>query len=30
MFVPLHDANRLKHIDLQYVTLALIAINVLV
>lgn len=30
MFVPLHDANRLKHIDLQYVTLGLIAANVLV
>jgi membrane associated rhomboid family serine protease len=30
MFVPLHDANRLKHIRLQYVTLALIAANMLV
>ena len=29
MFVPLHDANRLKHIDLQYVTLAIIVLNVL-
>lgn len=29
MFIPLHDANSLKHIRLQYVTLALIAINVL-
>ena len=29
MFIPLHDANRLKHIRLQYVTLALIAVNVL-
>ncbi len=28
MFVPLHDANSLKHIKLQYVTIALIAINV--
>ena len=28
MFIPLHDANALKHIRLQYVTLALIAINV--
>ncbi len=28
MFIPLHDANSLKHIRLQYVTLALIAINV--
>lgn len=30
MFVPLHDANQLKHIDLQYVTLGLIAANALV
>ncbi|WP_306119488.1 MULTISPECIES: rhomboid family intramembrane serine protease [unclassified Roseitalea] len=30
MFVPLHDANRLKHIDLQYVTLAIIVANVTV
>lgn len=30
MFIPLHDANSLKHIKLQYVTLALIATNVLV
>jgi membrane associated rhomboid family serine protease len=30
MFIPLHDANSLKHIRLQYVTLALIAANVLV
>lgn len=29
MFIPLHDANSLKHIRLQYVTLALIAANVL-
>ena len=28
MFIPLHDANNLKHIKLQYVTLALIGINV--
>jgi membrane associated rhomboid family serine protease len=28
MFIPLHDANSLKHIRLQYVTLAMIAINV--
>ncbi len=28
MFIPLHDANRLKHIHLQYVTLALILVNV--
>lgn len=30
MFIPLHDANSLKHIKLQYVTLSLIGINVLV
>ncbi|WP_421856983.1 rhomboid family intramembrane serine protease [Oricola sp.] len=30
MFIPLHDANTLKHIALQYVTLGLIAANVLV
>lgn len=30
MFIPLHDANSLKHIKLQYVTLGLIAANVLV
>ena len=30
MFIPLHDANSLKHIKLQYVTLGLIAINVAV
>jgi len=30
MFIPLHDANTLKHIKLQYVTLGLIAANVLV
>lgn len=30
MFIPLHDANSLKHIKLQYVTLTLIGINVLV
>lgn len=30
MFIPLHDANRLKHIDRQYVTLAIIALNVIV
>ena len=29
MFIPLHDANSLKYIRLQYVTLALIAVNVL-
>ncbi|WP_026479029.1 rhomboid family intramembrane serine protease [Ahrensia sp. 13_GOM-1096m] len=29
MFIPLHDANALKHIKLQYVTLTLIALNVL-
>ena len=30
MFIPLHDANSLKHIKLQYVTLGLIAANVIV
>lgn len=30
MFIPLHDANNLKHIKLQWVTWSLIAINVLV
>ncbi len=30
MFIPLHDANALKHIKLQYVTLGLIAANVIV
>ncbi|QPC85654.1 rhomboid family intramembrane serine protease [Mesorhizobium sp. NBSH29] len=30
MFIPLHDANSLKYIKLQYVTLALIAANVVV
>lgn len=29
MFIPLHDANRLKHIDRQYVTLSIIGLNVL-
>lgn len=28
MFIPLHDANTLKHIRLQYVTIALILVNV--
>jgi membrane associated rhomboid family serine protease len=30
MFVPLYDVNALKHIRLQYVTIGLIAVNVLV
>lgn len=30
MFVPLHDANQLRHIKAQFVTIALIAANVLV
>lgn len=30
MFIPLHDTNSLKHIKTQYVTISLIAINVLV
>jgi membrane associated rhomboid family serine protease len=29
MFIPLHDANRLRHIRLQYVTIGLIIANVL-
>ena len=28
MFIPLHDTNPLKRIDYQYVTVALIALNV--
>lgn len=30
MFIPLHDANSLKYIKVQYVTISLIAINVVV
>lgn len=30
MFIPLHDTNSLKNISRQYVTLSLIAINVLI
>jgi membrane associated rhomboid family serine protease len=30
MFIPLHDANSLQHIKLQYVTIGLIAANALV
>lgn len=30
MFIPLHDANSLKHIRMQYVTIGLIVANVLV
>jgi len=30
MFIPLHDANSLKHIRLQYITLGIIAANVIV
>ena len=30
MFIPLHDANSLKRIRLQYVTIGLIAVNVIV
>ena len=30
MFIPLHDANSLRHIRAQYVTIAIIAINVAV
>ena len=29
MFIPLHDANSLEHIERQYVTFGLIALNVL-
>jgi membrane associated rhomboid family serine protease len=28
VFIPLHDANALRHIRLQYVTLALIVVNI--
>jgi membrane associated rhomboid family serine protease len=30
LFIPLHDANSLKHIQLQYVTIGLIAANVII
>ncbi|WP_331372062.1 rhomboid family intramembrane serine protease [Sinorhizobium chiapasense] len=30
MFIPLHDSNTLKHISMQYVTIALIATNIAV
>ncbi|MEM9277333.1 MAG: rhomboid family intramembrane serine protease [Pseudomonadota bacterium] len=30
MFIPLHDANALKNIRLQYVTLILIALNIII
>lgn len=30
MFIPLHDANQLRHVQLHYVTLGLIGLNVLV
>lgn len=30
MFIPLHDANSLRHIRLQYVTIGLITVNVAV
>lgn len=30
MFIPLHDTNSLKHIKVQYVTIGLIVINLLV
>ena len=30
MFIPLHDANSLKRIKLQYVTFGLIAANVII
>ena len=28
MFIPLHDANTLKHIKVQWVTLGLMAVNI--
>ncbi|CAD7034725.1 rhomboid family intramembrane serine protease [Pseudorhizobium endolithicum] len=30
MFIPLHDANTLKHIRVQYVTIGLIALNTVI
>ena len=30
MFLPLHDANALKHVKIQYVTLLLIAANIII
>lgn len=30
MFIPLHDSNKLGHVELQYVTLALIALNAVI
>lgn len=30
MFIPLHDANQLRHIKLQYVTIGIIVVNVLI
>lgn len=30
MFIPLHDANSLKHIRLQYITLGIIAANIII
>ena len=30
MFIPLHDANSLKHIKVQYVTIGLILIDFVV
>lgn len=30
MFLPLHDANALKHVKIQYVTLFLIAANIII
>jgi membrane associated rhomboid family serine protease len=30
MFIPLHDANSLKHIRMQYVTIGMIAANVII
>ncbi len=30
MFIPLYDVNHLKHIKLQYVTIGLILVNVVI
>jgi Uncharacterized membrane protein (homolog of Drosophila rhomboid) len=30
MFIPLHDSNRLRHIKRQYVTLAIIGLNIVI
>ena len=30
MFIPLHDANKLRHVPFQYVTVGLIVLNALI